>query len=70
MVFLSNNEVLINNGSTANALMQAGFPMRRVKPDRRNKIKSVFVMDTLGQPDKISDIVCQLERDKIICPFI
>ena len=39
----SKNRVIIYSGRIANALLDKGYQIVQVRPDRRNKIKSVFV---------------------------
>lgn len=37
------NRIIIYSGRIANALLDKGYQIVQVRPDRRNKIKSVFV---------------------------
>ena len=39
----SKNRIIIYSGRIANALLDKGYQIVQVRPDRRNKIKSVFV---------------------------
>lgn len=39
----SKNRVIIYSGRIANALLDKGYQIVQVRPDKRNKIKSVFV---------------------------
>ena len=39
----SKNRIIIYSGRIANALLDKGYQMVQVRPDRRNKIKTVFV---------------------------
>lgn len=37
------NRIIIYSGRIANALLDKGYQIVQVRPDKRNKIKSVFV---------------------------
>ena len=39
----SKNRIIIYSGRIANALLDKGYQIVQVRPDRRNKIKSVYV---------------------------
>lgn len=39
----SKNRVIIYSGRIANALLDKGYQIVQVRPDKRNKIKTVFV---------------------------
>ena len=40
---LLKNRIIIYSGRIANALLDKGYQIVQVRPDKRNKIKSVFV---------------------------
>lgn len=40
--------IIIYSGRIANALLDKGYQIVQVRPDRRNKIKSVFVFEVKG----------------------
>lgn len=40
--------IIIYSGKIANALLDRGYQIVQVRPDRRNKIKSVFLFEVTG----------------------
>lgn len=52
--------ILIFNGDTARQLLRHGYTIIDVKPDKRNRIKSVFVF---RYEDGIEQMIADLEED-------
>lgn len=48
MRYIDTESILIYSGRVANALIQLGYRIKKVLPDKRNKLKTVFVFAVEG----------------------
>lgn len=66
MIFLDDRmtKVLIQTGSAANLLLRHGYKLVEVRPNRRNKIKTVFIFETGNKPQEIVQLIAKSELSK------
>lgn len=48
MRYINTESILIYSGRVANELLQLGYRIKKVLPDKRNKLKTVFVFAVEG----------------------
>lgn len=45
MEYTSDGRIVIHNGDLTNELLRRGHHIKQVRPDRKNKIKTIFLFD-------------------------
>lgn len=65
MEYTYDGNIIIHNGDMTNELLRKGYHIVQVRPDRRNKIKTIFIFEGTEELKKELEKIAREEQKEL-----